>query len=250
MESDDQHREQEHQMSQVLPAHYRLKIRHHLTTVRTQTKRKSRRKKALLVVTTTLVWLLWPNPANAQVVDGVVVPLAADLAKKSTAKRTKDTKWTAAMEEKLVNAVYGLKTHANTDIAKYKKWDLVKAKLVSDRDFAAVEGLAEKSSQAFEVKFKSLMKSFVNSHSIDKEGANLSGLDGDTLSSFNRVDNALYAMALECWEQDDSKREKTEKEKNRNASMLTYEREGLSAQSVVPSDAVTDSPMEELTASS
>jgi hypothetical protein len=41
------------------------------------------------------------------------------------------------------------------------------------------------------------MKNFMNSHSIDKEGANLSGLDGDTLSSFNRVDNALYAMALE-----------------------------------------------------
>jgi len=32
--------------------------------------------------------------------------------------------------------------------------------------------------------------------------------------------------------------------------MLSYEREGLSAQSVVPSDAVTDSPMEELTSSS
>ena len=176
----------------------------------------------------------WPNPTNAQVVDGVVVPLAADLAKKSTAKRTKDTKWTAAMEEKLVNAVYGLKAHANTDIGKYKKWDLVKAKLVSDRDFAAVEGLAEKSSQAFEVKFKSLMKNFMNSHSIDKEGANLSGLDGDTLSSFNRVDNALYAMALECWEQDDSKREKTEKEKKRNASMLTYVKDCRRSQWCLP----------------
>ncbi len=78
----------------------------------------------------------WSNPTNAQVVDGVVVHLAADLAKKSTAKHTKDTKWTAAMEEKLVSAVYGLKAHANTDIAKYKKSDSVKAKLVSDRDFA------------------------------------------------------------------------------------------------------------------
>jgi len=150
----------------------------------------------------------WPNPTNAQVIDGVVFPLAADLAKRSTAKRTKDTKWSTTMEEKLAAVVYSVKAHLNTDIAKYKKWDLVKAKLVADRDFLTVEGLADKSSQAFEVKFKALMKHFMTSHSIENEGANLSGLDGDTLSSFNRLDNTLYAMALEVWEQDDSKRER------------------------------------------
>jgi hypothetical protein len=77
----------------------------------------------------------WPNPNHAQVIDGVVLPLAADLAKRSTAKRTKDTKWSTTMEEKLAAVVYSVKAHLNTDIAKYKKWDLVKAKLVADRDF-------------------------------------------------------------------------------------------------------------------
>ena len=113
--------------------------------------------------------LEWPNPTNAQVVDGVVVPLASDLAKKSTAKRTGGTKWSTTIEEKLAATVYSLKAHLNTDIAKYKKWDLVKAKLVVDRDFSTVAGLADKSSQAFEVKFKGLMKHFMTSHSIENE---------------------------------------------------------------------------------
>jgi len=192
----------------------------------------------------------WPNSTNAQVIDGVVFPLAADLAKRSTAKRTKDTKWSTTMEEKLAAVVYSLKAHLNTDIAKYKKWDLVKAKLVADRDFLTVEGLADKSSQAFEVKFRALMKHFMTSHSIENEGANLSGLDGDTLSSFNRLDNTLYAMALEVWEQDDSKKEKSDKEKRRNASMLSYERTGLAATYLARSGEVSESPIEDLSTSS
>ena len=63
----------------------------------------------------------WPQPLNSQIVGGVVVPLATDLAKKSTAKHTKDTKWTTAMEEKLVAAVYAMKAHIITDVAKNKK---------------------------------------------------------------------------------------------------------------------------------
>ena len=62
----------------------------------------------------------WPNTANSQIVGGIVVPLAVDLAKKSTAKHTKDTKWTAAMEEKLVTNVYAMKAHIITDIPKHK----------------------------------------------------------------------------------------------------------------------------------
>jgi hypothetical protein len=122
--------------------------------------------------------------------------------------------------------------------------------LIADRDFQNVEGLADKTSQAYEVKFKALMKAFMTSHSIENEGANLSGLDGDVLSNFNQKDNCLYAMALEAWEQDDSKKEKSEKEKRRNASMLSYERAGLAATSLVRSGEVSESPIEELTTSS
>jgi len=190
-----------------------------------------------------------PQPNNSQIVGGVVVPLAIDLAKKSTAKHTKDTKWTTAMEEKLVSTVYAMKAHIITDVSKNKKWEQVKAKIVEDRDFAAVEGLAEKTGQAFEVKFKALMKKFMASHSIDKEGANLSGLDGDVLSHFNRVDNCLYAMALEQWEQDESKKEKTEKEKSRNRSMLTHERNGLEAMSLANGSEVTETPTDDLSIS-
>ena len=154
------------------------------------------------------------------------------------------------MEEKLLAIVYSMKAHVNTDVPKYKKWDLVKAKLIADRDFESVDGLAEKISQAYEVKFKALMKSFMTSHSIENEGANLSGLDGDVLSNFNRKDNCLYAMALEVWEQDDSKKEKSDKEKRRNASMLSYERTGLAATSLARSGEVSESPIEELTTSS
>jgi len=67
----------------------------------------------------------FPTPSNALIVDGIVIPAAGDLAKKSTAKRTKDIKWTTAMEEKLLAAVFSKKAHINTDIPKYKKWDLV-----------------------------------------------------------------------------------------------------------------------------
>ena len=87
------------------------------------------------------------------------------------------------MEEKLVSTVLAEKAYIKTDITMAKKFDIVKAKLILDRDFMSIVGMADKSGQAFEKKFKTLLKSFKTRHALDSEGANLSGLDGDTLAT-------------------------------------------------------------------
>jgi hypothetical protein len=56
-------------------------------------------------------------------------------------------------------------------------------------------------------------------------------------------------MALEQWEQDESKKEKTEKEKSRNRSMLTHERNGLEAMSLANGSEVTETPTDDFSTS-
>ena len=131
------------------------------------------------------------------------------------------------MEEKLVGTVLAEKAYIKTDITMAKKFDIVKAKLILDRDFMSIVGMADKSGQAFEKKFKTLLKSFRTRHALDTEGANLSGLDGDTLVNMNRLDSALYAISLEIEHADEKRRVLTEKEKQRNKAMLVYEADGL-----------------------
>jgi len=67
--------------------------------------------------------------------------------KKTTHKKTTDVKWTIEMEEKLVAAVLGLKAHVKTNITVEKKYELVKAQLLQDRDFSAC---FDKTGQAFQ----------------------------------------------------------------------------------------------------
>jgi len=81
----------------------------------------------------------WPNPNHAQVIDGVVLPLAADLAKRSTAKRTKDTKWSTTMEEKLAAVVYSVKARIRLSAVRYNFWDLAQLRLSPER--LLIEGL-------------------------------------------------------------------------------------------------------------
>ena len=57
-------------------------------------------------------------------------------------------------------------------------------------------------------------------------------------------------MALKQWEQDESKKDKTEKERSHNRSMLTHERNGLAAMSLTDSSEVTATPSDDITASS
>ncbi len=175
-------------------------------------------------------------------------------AKKSTAKLTSDVRWTTMMEEKLVSTVLAEKAYIKTDITMAKKFDIVKAKLILDRDFMSIVGMADKSGQAFEKKFKTLLKSFRTRHALDNEGANLSGLDGDTMANMNRLDAALYAISLEIEHADEKRRVLTEKEKHRNKAMLVYEADGLSGRSLsVPAEVTVNdalSPADELTASS
>ena len=158
------------------------------------------------------------------------------------------------MEEKLVSTVLAEKAYIKTDITMAKKFDIVKAKLILDRDFMSIAGMADKSGQAFEKKFKTLLKSFRTRHALDSEGANLSGLDGDTLANMNRLDSALYAISLEIEHADEKRRVLTEKEKHRNKAMLVYEADGLMGRSLsVPAEVTVNdasSPVDELTTSS
>jgi hypothetical protein len=172
---------------------------------------------------------------------------------KSTAKSTSDVRWTTIMEEKLVSTVLAEKAYIKTDITMAKKFDIVKAKPILDRDFMSVAGMADKSGQAFEKKFKTLLKSFRTRHALDSEGANLSGLDGDTLVNMNRLDSALYAISLEIEHADEKRRVLTEKEKHRNKAMLMYEADGLMGRSLsMPAEVTVNdasSPADELTTS-
>lgn len=176
--------------------------------------------------------------------------------KKSTAKLTSDAKWTSTMEEKLVERVMAEKAYIKTDVTMSKKFDIVKSKLILDREFMVIAGMAEKTGQAFEKKFKSLLKSFRIRHALDVEGANIGGLGGDTMANMNRFDKNLYAISKEIEASFEKRRVVMEKENQRNKSMLAREATGLTGRSFAqpPTSeaeaAVADSPSDDLTSSS
>jgi hypothetical protein len=154
---------------------------------------------------------------------------------KGPKKKTNDFKWTSIMEEKLIAVVIKERAYMRTDISKDNKFEIVKSKLLLDRDFNTLDGMAEKTGQAFKKKYEQLLSNFKKRHALDAEGANLSGLDGDRVSSMSRLDNMLYTIGLETEKLKEKQKLLSEKEKERNRSMLTYEGMVLQKQSVVES---------------
>jgi len=165
---------------------------------------------------------------------------------KGPKKKTQDVKWTPTMEEKLIAVVIRERAYMRTDISKDNKFEIVKSKLLLDRDFNTLDGMAEKTGQAFKKKYEQLMTNFKRRHALDSEGANLSGLDGDRVSSMSRLDNMLYTIGLESEQLKEKQKLLTEKEKDRNRSCLTYEAMVLKKQSVVETTPTGTKPSEDI----
>jgi hypothetical protein len=130
----------------------------------------------------------------------------------STRKKTSDVKCTATMEEILVVAVLQEKAHLRTNVTVEKKYELVKACLCKDRDFAAY---LDKTPQAFQKIFHSIVKSFKTKYAFDAEGANLSCLDPEMFEKLSSLDQSLYDMCYELAQADEKNKLLTEKEREK-----------------------------------
>jgi hypothetical protein len=148
-------------------------------------------------------------------------------------KKSADAKWTPIQEEKLVAVVMAEKAYIKTEVTVQKKFEMVAAKLLLDRDFFLDAAFAGKEWQAFQKKFNKLKDNFKARYAFDEEGANLSGLDGNTRASMSSMDSMLFAMLSEVEAASEQRKLLTEKEKERNKSCLRHEAVGLAAKSVV-----------------
>jgi hypothetical protein len=164
--------------------------------------------------------------ANDSTAPTILPPKAAERKKKSA-----DAKWTKTQEQKLVAAVLGEKAYIRTEISQQKKYEVIAAKLMRDRDFNSDPAFTGKEWQAYKKKFDKLMDALKTGLSLESEGANLSKYEDSKIALLSPTDSMLYTMALELETAHEVKKLLSEKEKECNRSCLRHEAAGLAGKS-------------------
>jgi hypothetical protein len=174
----------------------------------------------------------YEGPLDSEPASPNVAAAASQIRPKNT-KKTADVRWTDIMKDKLVQQVYYVKAYKRTNQTKEQKFTQIQNCLEADRDFEVLAGTG-KCWETFKSQWDAIFKKFKAKYAIDAEGSNLSILNPDVYEQYTGRERILHDIALEIEQLDESKREKSEKEKKIRSSCLTHEKRMLENMSTAP----------------
>lgn len=127
------------------------------------------------------------------------------------------------MRDKLTQQVFMTKAYKRTRQTMKEKYEAIQKCLEADRDFSEIAGTG-KSWSAFQSQSNTIMGTFKAKYALDGEGAYLSCLDPAAFERFSETERVLWDMAEEIENLDEASKERTEKEKRKNAACLIHEK--------------------------
>jgi len=136
------------------------------------------------------------------------------------AKKGKDHRWTTKQMELLVGGVYKEDAYIRRGPAFPIKYGKIMKALETNENFKDYEW-KDKTWQSFQRQFDRIYDKFVEEKALEKEGANLSGLDYERMTPIERC---LLDIFNERKEMDEDKIAQTEKEKKKKAQMKGHEK--------------------------
>lgn len=134
--------------------------------------------------------------------------------------------WSPSAEHKLVSMAMKHKAYKRTRRRMDDKWSDVRTELMNHREFSSCPELSWRNIRQ---KFDRMKKEVTSKYALEAEGANLSGLPDP--SEVSAAESLMYDIVVELLKYKNEKEELEAKERSRQASMLTHEKNMIATQS-------------------